>query len=150
MSKKNKKINIKDDTNTIIPCILCNPKRYLKFSFAYISFESSKPKEQDIIKMWERMKWMSSDTFTNMVYEYGQDKNKWFENIEVKQIKKQIPSNFREVFPTETNECYSVMRVYPAGKPNGTSNPRIIGMIKHTIFYIFFLDWDGKLYSHGK
>lgn len=150
MNKKNKKIKLKDSTKAITPCIFCNPKRYLKFSFAYISYESSNPKEQDIIKMWERMKWMSQDTFTNMIYEYGQDKSKWFENIEIKQINKQIPSDFREVFPTETNEYYSVMRVYPAGTPNGTANPRIIGMIKHTVFYIFYLDWDGKLYSHGR
>lgn len=148
MTKNNKK-SIIDDKTSIIPCILCNPKKYLKFNFSFICYESSKRKEQDIIKLWERMQWLSSKTFPEMVFEYGKDKNKWFEKIPFNQIKKDIPSKFREIFPTETNEEYSVMRVYTAGTPHGTANPRIIGMIKHTVFYIFYLDWDGKLYKHN-
>lgn len=151
---KNKKINntkfkIADSAGENKPCILCNPKKYLKFSFAFISYESSSPKEQDLIKMWERMRFLSRDTYMNLMFEYQTDKARWFENISIDKIKKEIPSKFREVFPSQTNEEYSVMRVYPAGTPNGTANPRIIGMIKHTVFYIFFLDWDGTLYNHG-
>ena len=146
---KHKNYKIKDSASNPKPCIMCNPKRYLKFSFAYISYESSKPKDQDIIKLWERMKWMSRDTYQIMLYTYNADKARWFETIPLSQIKKQVPSSFREVFPSETNECYYVMRLYPAGVPNGSANPRIIGMLKHTVFYIFFLDWDGKLYSHN-
>ena len=83
-----------------------------------------------------------------MIYEYGRDKQKWFEKVSINSIRKRIPSDFRELFPSETNEKYDVLRVYPSGVPNGTANPRIIGMIKHSVFYIFFLDWDGKLYNH--
>lgn len=67
----------------------------------------------------------------------------------VKHLKKEI-LYFQRVFPSETNEKYAVMRVFPAGTPNGTANPRIIGMIRNTIFYIFFLDWEGTLYEHGR
>lgn len=132
-------------------CIKCNPKKYLTFNFSYISYESSRgPAHQDIVKLWERMKWMSSDTVYAMVHNYGSDKARWFEDINITQIRKSVPSKFRDDFPTETNEKYSVMRVYSAGTPSGTANPRIIGMIKHTTFYVFFLDWEGKLYNHGK
>lgn len=150
MPKKKKDIKIKDNSIKI-PCINCNPKKYLTFNFAYIVDKEAYPSnDEDIVKLWKRMLWMSEDTYLNMVYKFGNDKSKWFEPLPINQIRKDIPSKFREDFPTETNEKYSVMRVYPSGTPNGTANPRIIGMIKHNIFYAFFLDWDGKLYSHGK
>ncbi len=148
MKNNNKKIKVNDSSSALKPCTLCNPRKYLKFSFAYISYESYSPKEQDIIKMWERMRWMSAEPFVNMVFKYGKDKSKWFENIPLSKIKKNVPSKFREEFCSVTNETYAVMRVFPSGTPNGTSNPRIIGMIKNTIFYIFFLDWKGELYNH--
>ena len=53
-----------------------------------------------------------------------------------------------EIFPSQTNEKYDVLRIYPKGTPKGTANPRIIGMVKHSVFYVLFLDWDGKLYEH--
>lgn len=146
--KNNNRYKIKDSAGEIKPCVLCNPKKYLKFSFAFVSYESSEPKQQDLVKMWERMRFLSSDTYENMIFTYRSDKKRWFEPLEINQINKNIPSEFRKIFPSTTNEKYSVMRVYPSGVPNGTANPRIIGMIKHTVFYIFFLDWDGKLYSH--
>lgn len=40
------------------------------------------------------------------------------------------------------------MRFYPARKARGSANFRIIGMIKHNIFYVFFLDWKEILYNH--
>ena len=96
------------------------------------------------------MRWISSETIFDMSHIYKTDKLRWFEQIPVNQIDKQIPVKFREDFPTETNEKYSVMRVYPAGTPPGSANPRIIGMLKHNIFYVFFLDWKGELYDHGR
>ena len=143
-----KKIKISDSANKSIPCVFCNPKKYLKFSLSFIVFESSSVKNDDIIKLWERLKWISSKPYAEMIYEYGRHKQKWFEKVSINSIRKRIPSDFRELFPSETNEKYDVLRVYPSGVPNGTANPRIIGMIKHSVFYIFFLDWDGKLYNH--
>lgn len=147
----NKSFKLVDSSNQVKYCNNCNPKKYLTFNFSYINFEKpSQAKPQDIIKLWERMKWMSSDTIFNMVHKFGSDKSKWFESFQIKELRKQIPEKFREDFPTETNEKYSVMRVYPSGVPAGSANPRIIGMLKYNIFYVFFLDWEGKLYSHGR
>lgn len=144
-------IKILDSSGQVKYCNNCNPKKYLAFNFSYISHEKpNKPIKQDVIKLWERMRWMSSETIYDMVYSYGTDKSKWFESIPINQIKKSVPDKFREDFPTETNEKYSVMRVYPAGVPAGSANPRIIGMLKHNIFYVFFLDWKGELYNHGR
>lgn len=144
-------IKILDSNSQVKYCNNCNPKKYLTFNFSYISREKNvKPLNQDIIKLWERIRWMSSETIYNMVHNYGTDKSKWFESIPINQIRRNIPDKFREDFPTETNEKYSVMRVYPSGVPKGSANPRIIGMLKHNIFYIFFLDWKGELYNHGR
>ena len=65
---RNNKVKIADSAANINPCIMCNPKRYLKFSFAFVSYEKSEPKQIDLVKMWERMRWMSKDTFANMTY----------------------------------------------------------------------------------
>ncbi len=146
-----KKVTIVESNGQIKYCNNCNPKKYLTFNFSYISHEKPKdPNSQDVIKLWERMRWMSSGTIFDMSHNYKTDKLRWFEQIPVNQIDKQIPVKFREDFPTETNEKYSVMRVYPAGTPPGSANPRIIGMLKHNIFYVFFLDWKGELYDHGR
>lgn len=145
-----KKYKVNDSAKITMPCILCNPKKYLKFSFAFINYESYNPKNQDIVKLYERIRWLSQEPYEEMIYKFGKDKDKFFEKIPIKQIKKQVPLEFRKYFPTETNEVYHIMRVYPCGAEKGTANPRIIGMIKHTIFYIFFLDWEGKLYDHGR
>ena len=155
MGNNNKKKygNIKfSETNVkLTPCINCNPNKYLTFNFSYISHEKPKePRNVDIIKLWERMRWMSSRPFNEMIFEYGKDKLKWFEALDIKQFRKNIPEEFRSDFPSETNEKFYVMRVYSAGSSKGTANPRIIGMLKRNIFYIFFLDWEGKLYDHGK
>lgn len=146
-----KNIKILDSHSQVKYCNNCNPKKYLTFNFSYISHENpKKPNSQDVIKLWERMKWMSSEPIYVMVHNHGKDKTKWFESLPISQIKKEVPKAFRDDFPTETNEKYQVMRVYSAGAPSGTANPRIIGMIKHNIFYVFFLDWKGELYKHGR
>ena len=144
-------VRILDDNGQVKYCNNCNPKKYLAFNFSYINHEKpNEPIKQDVIKLWQRMRWMSSGTIYEMVHDYGTDKSKWFETIPINQISKRIPDKFREDFPTETNEKYSVMRVYPAGTPAGSANPRIIWMLKHSIFYVFFLDWKGELYNHGR
>ncbi len=147
---KSPKNNIKIDNPTINKklCVQCNPQKYLKFSLAYISYESGEAKNQDVSKLWQRMRWLSREPYQNMIYEHGKDKKLWFETLPLTEISKEVPKEFREIFPSITNEKYSVMRVYPSGTPNGTANPRIIGIIRNTIFYIFYLDWDGKLYNH--
>ena len=148
MNKK-KKFTISDSAKVVIPCTYCNPKKYLKFSFSFITFENDCSNQLDKAKMFERMKWLSQSPINEMMYKIGKDKSKWFEQIPLEKVRKAVPDEFRKLFASETSECYDVIRVYPSGTPNGTANPRIIGMIKHSVFYIFFLDWKGELYKHG-
>lgn len=142
------KIKINDSAKDFKPCSLCNPKKYIKFNFSFISYESKNVNNNDIIKFYERMRELSLETFDMMIFKFGRDKSKWFETLPLNTIRKDIPEKFKEIFPSNTYTMYYVMRVYPSGIPNGSANPRIIGMLKDTIFYIFYLDWDGKLYKH--
>lgn len=144
---KSKKIKIKDSASISKQCVECNPIQYLKFCFSFAK-DISKPKLNDEKCLYQRLRWLSQEKYYDMIMKVGKDKSKWFETIELNQIKKEIPSDFRKVFPSQTNEKYDVIRVYPFGTPEGSSNPRIIGMIKHSVFYVLYLDWNGKLYKH--
>lgn len=148
MSKNRNRISVSDSAKNIIPCTYCNPKKYLKFCFSFLTYETDCPNEKDKVKLLERLQWLSKEPFNEMMFKFGKDKDKWFEFLPFNSVRKEIPQSFRDNFPSETNETYSVFRVYPYGSPNGTANPRIIGMIKHSVFYIFFLDWKGELYKH--
>ncbi|MCI8346639.1 MAG: hypothetical protein HFJ12_01650 [Bacilli bacterium] len=148
-SNKNKAVISKKPTKM---CSLCNPQKYLKFNFSFFK-ENGKPASlNEFLQLFERIKFLSSKMYKIMVIEYQGDKKQFIEDIPVKEMKwrKDIPLDFREVHPAETNEKYSIFRLYPAGTPEGTANPRIIGMIKNTIFYIFYIDWKGNLYKHGR
>ena len=146
--KNDKQIKINDPASNNKKCINCNPQQYLKFCFSFAK-EFSEPKREDKEHLLDRLVWLSQDKYYDMLMKYRADKSKWFETINIDQIKKDVPRDFREIFPSETNEKYQVLRIYPSGTPKGSANPRVIGMIKHCIFYIFYIDWDGKLYSHG-
>lgn len=148
MPKKDK-IKINSPIKKI--CTSCNPKKFLKFNFSFLK-EYGQPRQEDILKLFERLQFLSSEMYNVMVFKYQGDKKNFIEDIPVNKIdiKKEIPSEFRDSYPAKTNEKYSIFRVYPAGKPKSSANPRIIGMIKNTIFYIFYIDWDGDLYSHGR
>lgn len=125
-----------------------NIKKYLNFNFSFITHDPDIINDDDVVNLVERMKFLSSEPYDMMVFKHGKDKTKWFEKLPVDIIRKEVPDKFKEIFPTDTYTQYSVMRVYPKGKPKGSANPRIIGMIKDTTFYIFYLDWEGILYKH--
>lgn len=150
---KPKQVTKKIKVNSgIKECSNCNPKRYLKFNFSFLNYEGECTNPQDIVKFYERMKYCCSEPYFVLQVKHQGDKKIFFESVPVKHMswkkKKEIPDEFRNFFPVETNEKFDILRVYPAGTPNGTANPRIIGMIKNTIFYIFFIDWKGELYNH--
>lgn len=130
-------------------CNLCNPQKYLKFNFTFTK-ENGVPSQKDVSQLLIRLKFLSSEMYRIMIFRYQGDKQSFIEDIPVKElnIRKDIPNGFREIFPAMTNEKYSIFRLYPSGTPNGTANPRVIGMIKNTIFYIFYIDWKGELYKH--
>ena len=130
-------------------CSNCNPKKHLKFNFTFTK-ENGEPANSDSYSFYKKLKFLSEDQYSIMKYKFQGNKTNFIEQIPINMINKQIPNEFRELYPAQTNEKYDVFRIYSAGTPPGTANPRIIGMIKNTIFYIFFIDWKGNLYSHGR
>lgn len=134
-------------TNEIKICSKCNPQRYLKFNFTYCK-ENGEPSQKDSYNLIERMLFLFSDLYYIMIYKYQGNKKTFIEEISIEKISIKIPSKFRDENPVKTNEKISIFRIYPAGSPSGSANPRVIGMIKNTIFYIFYIDWKGNLYNH--
>ena len=129
-------------------CNNCNPKRYLKFNFTYCE-EEGKPAQNDSYKLIERMQFLSSEFYSILLCKFQGNKKTFIEEISTDKIDIKIPDKFRIENPAETNEKISIFRIYPAGTPNDTANPRVIGMIRNTIFYIFYIDWKGKMYNHN-
>lgn len=145
--KQKNKIKLKDTKETIKYCNNCNPKKHLKFNFSFCK-QKSEPAQHDAKELIEKLCFLSSDTYNNMMIKYKGNKKVFIELISTDKLDITIPAEFRALYPTETNEKYGIFRIYSAGTPNGTANPRIIGMIKNTIFYIFFIDWKGNMYNH--
>ena len=117
---------------------------------SFCTFKKTIPKIKELIEKEkaEIIPIMSNNSY-EMDTKFGKAKD-FIEEIPVKKLKLRgsIPQGFRDIHPAETNEKYAIFRLYPAGTPNGTANPRVIGMIKNTIFYIFILDWKGDSYKH--
>ena len=141
------KAKIRDNNFKI--CNNCNPKKYLKFNFSFCK-EIGEPAQKDTYFLLKRLLFLSEELYTVMIYKYQGNKKTFIEDIATNKIKINIPDKFRENNPIETNEKFSIFRIYSSGVPKGTANPRIIGMIKNTIFYIFYIDWKGTMYEHGK
>ena len=126
------------------PCINCFAPQYLKFNFSYIVYEEDfTPQYQ--LQFLKRIRELSSDTY-NIIR--NRNKNIGLEFIEMKElgIKKNIPSRFEERFePKEYNNKLAIMRLYTNNRP---ILGRIIGVIIKNIYYVFFIDIGGNLYSH--
>lgn len=140
-------IKIKDKKSLIVNSS-DSIKKYLNFNFSFITHDPNIINNEDVVKLFERFKFLSSEPYAMMVFKNGRDKSKWFENLPIDSIPKEIPYKFKEIFPSDTYSQYSVMRIYPSGRPKGSANPRVIGMLKDATFYVFYLDWEGKLYNH--
>lgn len=65
-----RKLINKDSAKNIIPCTFCNPKKYLKFCFSFISYENDRSNETDKIKFFERLLWLSKSPFEEMMFTY--------------------------------------------------------------------------------
>ena len=120
-------------------CEYCPSSFYLSFNFSFVVFNSENYDFRDIKKLIERIKFLSSQPYKMLVSEHKGDKERFFELIGVDKIRwvkepKAIPIEFRKIHPTETNEKFAIMRVYPK---RGPKNARLIGMIKRSIFYVF-------------
>lgn len=77
------------------------------------------------------------------------DKKIGLEFVEINDlgIKKQVPLKFNDRFESKNyNNKLAIMRLYPNNNP---IMARIIGVIIKNVYYIFFIDIGGKLYSHN-
>ena len=126
------------------PCTNCFAPQYLKFNFSYIVYEDNFENKYQL-QFLKRIRELSADTY-NIIR--NRDKKIGLEFIEIKElgIKKRIPSKFCERFdPKEYNNKLAIMRLYTNNQP---ILARTIGVIIRNVYYIFFIDIGGKLYSH--
>lgn len=138
MSKNNKRIK-SSKIKIEKPCTNCFQPQYFKFNFSFINYEEDF-EDRDKIQLYQRLKELSSEPYI-IVSNWGKEKG--FENVKV-EIKKQIDPNFFDGH-IEFDGKYTILRLYPNNNP---TKGRIIGKLINKIFYIFFIDAKGKLYSH--
>lgn len=127
------------------PCTNCFVPQYLKFNFSYIVYEENFTEDHQV-QFLKRIRELSNDTY-NIIR--NRDKKIGLEFVEINElgIKKQIPVAFDRRFDNkEYNNKLAIMRLYTNNNP---ILARVIGVIIKNIYYIFFIDIGGKLYSHG-
>lgn len=125
-------------------CRNCFTPQYLKFNFSYIVYEDDF-EDKYKLQFLKRIRDLSADTY-NVIR--NRNKNIGLEFVEIKElgIRKEIPSRFKERFETkEYNNKLAIIRLYTNNTP---ILARVIGVIIKNIYYIFFIDIGGKLYSH--
>lgn len=120
-------------------CTNCFKSKHIVFNFAYITYSEG---FNDYAKqtLVERILELSSVNYLELM-QWGRYKG--FEEERIT-INKEIPSKFNEEIK-EFDGKYSIMRLY---KNNIPTPGRIIGKIVNKVFYIFYIDAKGELYSH--
>jgi hypothetical protein len=126
-------------------CIRCNPKLYISFNHTYAKHKGE-PTPADCKGFVKKLNFLSSRPWKELCETYNSNKDQFIERVDPTEIGIKIPERFSELnFPYETNEKLSIFRV----KSKDHGKIRIIGVIKYMIFYIFYYDWVGELYSHS-
>jgi len=133
MAKKIKREGLK------IPCTECFRPTHLKFNFSFITYEKDVGDEEKI-QLYNRIKELSKEPYL-IVANYGKEKG--FENVKVN-INKEIDSKFYAGHRSFDGK-YTIIRLYTNNNP---FPGRIIGKLINKVFYIFFIDVKGVLYSH--
>ena len=144
--KKSKKLESVSQLQKL-DCADCKLMKYMTFNFSFAK-EIGQPAQNDLRGLLDKMSFLSQEQYTIMIYKYIVRKQQFIEKIDVKYINKSIPEGFKKLYFPEISSKFDIFRIYPAGVPKGTANPRVIGMIKKSIFYVFYIDWSGKLYEH--
>ena len=137
-------MGIKQKSEIQKPCTNCFAPQYLKFNFSYIVYEENFEDKYQL-QFLKRIRQLSADTY-NIIR--NRDKKVGLEFVEIKElgINKKIPVKFTERFESKDyNNKLAIMRLYTNNKP---ILARIIGVIIRNVYYIFFIDIGGKLYSH--
>ena len=138
-------MGIKSKKQVIVkPCTNCFAPQYIKFNFSYIVYEEEF-EEKYQLQFLKRIRELSTDTYT-MILNRG--KKIGFEFLEINGlgIKKEVPYSFSQRFESkEYNNKLAIMRLYTNNNPIVA---RVIGVIIRNVYYIFFIDIGGNLYSH--
>jgi hypothetical protein len=138
-------MGVKNRNKTIVkPCTNCFAPQYIKFNFSYIVYDDNFVDKHQL-QFLKRMRELSADTY-NVIR--NRDKKIGLEFLEINElgIKKQIPCKFAERFESKDyNNKLAIMRIYTNNNP---IVGRVIGVIIKNVFYIFFIDIGGNLYSH--
>lgn len=138
MSSKIKKSKLQKTCNN------CYSPQYLKFNFSYLD-ELDDINSEYKLQLLDRIVFLSSSNYINIL-QYDKKKGIEFEDIDKIQLRKQIPAKFKERFHMgKYNNKIAIVRLYPNNNP---IMGRIIGVVINNIFYIMFVDINGKLYNH--
>ena len=119
--------------------------QYLKFNFSYITYEENFIDKYQL-QFLKRLRELSTDTYNIII---NRNKKIGLEFVEINElgIKKEVTFKFKERFDAKYyNNKLAIMRLYPNNNP---IMARIIRVIIKNIYYIFFIDTGGKLYSHS-
>lgn len=125
-------------------CTHCFSPTHLKFNFSFISYDENFSDEYQL-QFLKRIRELSSVPYLEL---QSWDKKIGIE-IEKVSIKKQILPEFFEGNTHRNFESgkYAIFRLYTNDNP---ILARVIGCLINKVFYIFFIDIGGKLYSHSK
>ena len=123
-------------------CTKCFSPTHLKFNFSFITYDDNFIDEYKL-QFLDRIRELSSVPYLEMA---SWDKKKGIE-IEKINIKKQISPNFfsGNSHRNFNNGKYAIFRLYKKDEP---ILARVIGCLINKVFYVFFIDIGGKLYSH--
>ena len=129
-----------NDRKIKINCTNCFKSNHIVFNFAYLTYKDNFD-ENEKHTLVDRMLEVSSVTFLELM---RWDRYKGFEEERL-DIKKEIPRLFENDIEAFDGK-YTIMRLY---KNNNPTPGRIIGKLVNKVFYIFYIDTKGILYSHG-
>lgn len=124
-------------------CTKCFDPVFIKFNFAYIVYQDNFD-DNHKLAFFRRMQDLSSVAYNVLM---NRDKRTSFEFIDRNEIgiNKQIPGPFKDRFDEKLYNKWAIMRIYPNNNPIVA---RVIGVIINKVFYIFFIDIGGNLYTH--
>ncbi len=125
-------------------CNKCFSPTHIKFNFSFITYDKNFTDEYKL-QFLDRIRELSSVPYLEMM---TWDKKRGIE-IEKININKSISSNFFEGNSHRNfdDKKFAIFRLYTNDNP---ILARVIGRIINKVFYIFFIDIGGSLYSHGR
>lgn len=137
---KNKLSCKKKDIQKNKLCNNCYNPIYLKFNFSFIQdkLENIPPMHYKFIL--KRLFELSQEAYNTIA---SWDKKRGFE-LEKIYLSKNLPEKFSKS-NIKYDDKWCVIRIYPNNNPLPS---RIIGKLVNKIFYIMFIDIEGKLYNH--